>query len=355
MQMNIFDDDAFSAVSMTTAMEDTEFKPGLIGSMNLFDDVPISTTHVGVERRGSELALIATSERGAPLPEGNREGRKMRLFETIRIAKGQTLKASEIQNVRAFGTEGELETAVGYIARAANKLVNEVELTWEYQMLGAVQGVVLDADGSVIVDWFAEWNLPDPVVINFALNVDTTDVNAKCEEVIDQMALASKGAWTLGSRVVALCGKKFFAKLTRHKTVKEIYLNSQQVMNLARAGGVATQSQWGAGSFSSFEYGGILFVRYRGTDNFDTDAESGKSSFGVKDEEVKFFPADTPGIFEQAFSPGEAFEFVNTLGRKLYSLLLRDDKRNFWVRPEVYSYPLFICKRPEMLLRGVSQ
>lgn len=355
MQMNIFDDDAFSAVSMTTAMEDTTFKPGLIGSMNLFDDVLISTTHIGVERRGSELALIPTTERGAPLPEGKRDGRVMRLFETTRIAKGHTLKASEIQNVRAFGTEGELETAVEYIARATTKLTNEVELTWEYQMLGAVQGVVLDADGTVIVDWFAEWGLSAPAVINFALNVDTTDVNGKCEEVIDAMALASKGAWTLGSRVVALCGKGFFAKLTRHKTVKEIYLNSQQVMNLARAGGVATRSEWGAGSFSTFEYGGILFVRYRGTDTFDSAATAGTSSFGVKDNEVKFFPADTPGIFEQAFAPGEAFEFVNTLGRKLYSLLLRDEQRNFWVRPEVYSYPLFICKRPEMLLRGIAQ
>lgn len=352
MQMNIFDDDAFSAVSMTTAMEDTTFKPGLIGSLNLFDDVLISTTHVGVERRGSELALIPTSERGAPLPEGKRDGRKLKLFETTRIAKGHTLKASEIQNVRAFGTEGELETAVEYIARATTKLTNEVELTWEYQMLGAVQGLVLDADGTVIVDWFAEWDMAAPAVIDFQLDVATTDVNAKCAEVLDQMALASKGAWGMGSRAIGLCGKTFFTLLTGHKTVREVYLNSQQAMNLNRAYGVANQSQWGAGSYAVFDYGGILFVRYRGADNFNTAATEGLASLGIKDNEVKFFPADTPGVFEQAFAPGEAFDFVNTLGRKLYSLLLRDEKRNFWVRPEVYSYPLFICKRPEMLLRG---
>jgi hypothetical protein len=32
--------------------------------------------------------------------------------------------------------------------------------------------------------------------------------------------------------------------------------------------------------------------------------------------------------------------------------MLRDRDRDFWVRPEVYSYPLFICTRPEMLLEA---
>jgi hypothetical protein len=86
MHMDIFNDDAFSAVSMTTALEDFDFKPDLIGSMNLFEDVPIATTHVSVERQGNHLALIPTTPRGAPINEGVRDRRNLRSYETSRIA-----------------------------------------------------------------------------------------------------------------------------------------------------------------------------------------------------------------------------------------------------------------------------
>jgi len=100
MHMNVFNHNAFSTVTMTEAMEDYDFKPDLIGSLGLFEDVPISTTHISVERRGNELRIIKTSPRGAPLEEAGRDQRNIRLFETSRIAKGDTISASEIQNMR---------------------------------------------------------------------------------------------------------------------------------------------------------------------------------------------------------------------------------------------------------------
>lgn len=358
MHMDIFNDDAFSAVSMTTALEDFEFKPNLIGSLNLFENVPIATTAVGIERRGNTLSIIPTSERGAPLPEGKRDGRNYRMFETVRIAKGHTIQASEIQNIRAFGEESELETMLEYVGRYEAKLVGDVELTWENMMLGAVMGKVLDADGSTIVDWFDEWNIALPAEIDFALDTADTDIEEKCREVIEVMKRNSKGAWNLSTYVVGLCGKSFFNKLTKHKTIRETYLNTQQANTLNRAFGVANGSPFRAGSIATFEYGGILFIRYQEADGFDfaaseaTNAAKGKDGMGVQSKRVKFFPVNAPGVFQKAFAPGESWEWANTIGRELYSLMIRDKDRNFWVRPEVYSYPLFICTRPEMLLRG---
>lgn len=358
MEMNIFDDDAFSAVSMTEALEDFEFKPNLIGSMNLFENIPISTTDVGVERRGNTLALIPTTPRGGPIPEGQRDGRNLRKYSTVRIAKGHTLQASEIQNIRPFGDAGELETMISYVGRYETKLVNEVELTWENMMLGAVQGKVLDADGSVIVDWYSEWGLTAPAEIDFALDTATTDVGQKCRQVVRTMQKAARGAWTIGTRVVGLAGDSFFDKLTGHKTVRETYLNRDKADELNRFFGIATGApdSFRAGSYATFDYGGIFFINYRGADAFDEDAaegaETGLASLGIQSKRCKFFPVGAPGIFQKAFAPGESWEWANTLGRELYSLMIRDDKRNFWVRPEVYSYPLYICTRPEMLLRA---
>jgi hypothetical protein len=48
----------------------------------------------------------------------------------------------------------------------------------------------------------------------------------------------------------------------------------------------------------------------------------------------------------------ESFDFVNTPGKDMYVLPIFDRDRNMWWRQEVYSYPLFICKRPEVLYSG---
>lgn len=66
MDMNFFKHDAFSATTMMKAIENYEFQPGLISSLNLFEEVETSTTVVGIERRDNTLSLIQTSERGAP-------------------------------------------------------------------------------------------------------------------------------------------------------------------------------------------------------------------------------------------------------------------------------------------------
>lgn len=358
MHMDIFNDDAFSAVTMTTAMEDYEFKPNFIGSLNLFDDIPTTTAMVSIERRGNTLAIIPTTPRGAPLPEGKLDGRTVRGFEAPRIAKGHTLQASAIEGIRSFNTEADLETMIEFVGRYERKLVGDVELTWENMMLGAVMGKVLDADGTVIVDWFAEWGISQPAEIDFALDTDTTDIEEKCREVIEVMKRNSKGAWNISTYVIGLAGKSFFNKLTKHKTIRETYLSTQQAQMLNRAMGVAAGSPFRSGTIATFEHGGITFVRYQEADNFNftddeaTKNEKGKDGMGVQSKRCKFFPVDAPGVFQVAWAPGETFDFVNTLGRPLYSMMIRDRDRNAWVRPEVYSYPLYICTRPEMLLRA---
>ncbi|MCW1744220.1 major capsid protein [Rhizobium sp. 1AS11] len=356
--MDIFNDDAFSVVTMTTALEDFEFKPNYIGSLNLFEDVPTATDMVTIERRGNTLSIIQTTERGAPLPEGQTDGRTIRGYRAPRIAKGHTLQASAIQGIRAFNTESDLETMIGYVGRYSAKLVGDVELTWENMMLGAITGKVLDADGSTIVDWFAEWGIPVPDEIDFALDTVDTNIEEKCREVIEVMKRNSKGAWNNSTYIIGLCGKSFFNKLTMHKTIRETYLSTAQAQMLNRAMGLANGSGFRSGTIATFDHGGILFIRYQEADGFNFTADeatikaAGKNGMGVQSKRCKFFPVNAPGVFQVAYAPAETFDFVNTIGRPLYQMLIRDRDRNAWVRPEIYSYPLFICTRPEMLLRA---
>jgi hypothetical protein len=67
---------------------------------------------------------------------------------------------------------------------------------------------------------------------------------------------------------------------------------------------------------------------------------------------VKFVPVNVPGLFECAWAPAETFDFVNTPGKPLYAIPVKDLARNAWQRMELYSYPLHFCTRPAALLRG---
>ena len=331
--LDIFSNDAFSAVQMTAAVEKVPYRPQFLGALNIFEPVPVRTITVAIEKRENTLALIQTSNRGAPLAEQTLEKRDIRDFRTVRVAKGDTIYADEIQNMRAFGSETELQTVQAEVARRMGRLREDMELTRENMRLGAVQGIVTDADASTIIDWYGAWGLSQPAEINFALDQATTDVRKKCAQVVRAMAKAAKGAWTPGTRIHALCGDTFYDDLIGHDSVKETYRNWAAAADLRQDM-----------TYESFPFGGIVFHNYRGTDDDTT--------ITVAADKAKFFPVGAPGIFQVAQSPAEFIEFVNTPGREVYALTIPDRDRNAWVRVELYAYPLFVCTRPEVLQRA---
>ena len=99
-------------------------------------------------------------------------------------------------------------------------------------------------------------------------------------------------------------------------------------------------------AFDSFDFAGITWLNYRGSDD--------NSTIKIADDKVKFFPVGAPGIFREAMAPGETVDWVNTPGKPVYVLPIFDQLRRRWWKMETYAYPLFICTRPEVLLSGRS-
>lgn len=332
-EMTIFLDNAFRAATLTTALNRRPHKPGFLGSLGIFAPKPVRTVTVAVESRNGVLSLIKTSERGAPLAQADADKRDIRDYRTVRIAKGDTLHAHEIQGIRAWGTTSELQQVINEVAQRLSNLQDDVDLTHEHMMLGAIQGIVLDADGSTIRNWYTEFNIPQPAEVDFELDDSSTDVRGKCTAVVRAMARAGQGGMLPTTQVHALAGDGFYDKLIAHDHVRDTYLNQQGASELRD--GTA---------FESVRFGGITFHNYRGTDD--------NSTVAVDAGECKFFPVGGKDVFEVAQSPAETFDFVNTPGQPSYAMLIPDKDRNAWVKPEVYSYPLHICTRPGMLQRA---
>ena len=331
--MDIFTSDAFRTVELTGAVERLPFVPEFLDSLGIFTPTPSRTRHVAIERRNGVLSLVKTSPVGAPLVNLVDDKRDIRDVRTVRIAKDTTIYAEELNGIRAFGTETELMQVQAEGMRRLGRVKNDISLTLENMRLGAIQGVLADSDGSVIQNWYTFWGITAPALIDFNMDSLTIDVTQQCKNVVRTMMRAGQGAFRLTTRVHALAGDNFYDALIQHPSVKQFYLNWQA------ASAAREQS---ADVFGSFEFGGIVWHNYRGTDDNTTVA--------VPTNRAAFFPVGAPDVFQVAYGPAEFEPWINTPGNELYALTIPDLERRAFTKFELYSYPLHICTRPEMLL-----
>lgn len=337
--MDIFTNSAFSMTSLSGAIKKVGYKPQLLGSLGIFEPMPVRTRAIFVERTEGKLRLIPSSPIGAPPKELVTDPRNAVPLKTTRLAEGFTLYAEEIQGIRAFGSETELaQVQAEYLKRMAS-VRDDMDLTHEYHRLGALQGLLLDADGtSVIYNYFTEFGVVEPAAIDFDLDNATPASGAlrlKCAEVIRSMTRSAAGAFTPGTTIHALTGDAFYDSLITHPEVEKTYLNWQAAADLRQDR-----------SFQAFTYGGITWHNYQGTDD--------NSTVAIDPDEAKFFPVGAKDVFKKAMAPAEFGPYVNTLGQDTYAMNIPDRDRQAWTRGELYSYPLYFCQRPDVLRKGVK-
>jgi hypothetical protein len=338
LTMDVFNSDPFKATSLSTAIEKMDYVPNLLGQIpDLFVPDPVRTEDIWIEERSVGAVILPTSPRGTAPHQTGGDRRKARAFKTVRISDASRITASELQGIRAFGSETELMQLQVEVARRQMKMKRNFDLTFENLRMGAVLGAVYDADGtSLIYDWAAEFGQTIPAEIDFDLDNATPAegaVRKKCTAVRRSINTGLKGVG-VARNIVGICGDAFWDDLTSHPEVIKTYLNWAAAADLRNGHG----KEW-----SAFRYGEIDFVNYRGTDDGTT--------LSVGTDKVKFFPTGA-GIFRWALSPGESFEHVNTLGQSTYSMIVLDKDRNMWADVEAYSYPLPVCTMPQALHRG---
>lgn len=337
--LDIFNNNRFSMMSLTGAVDKIDYVPSFLGSQNLFEVRPVNSETVFIDRRARSVALISTTPRGAPTPQAAKETRDMVGLTTPRVIKGDFITAAEVANIRAFNRENDVEVLTTEVARRMGNLRVDHELTMEYHRLGAIQGILLDADGTTVIqNYFDLMGVTAPSAINFALTTAATDVRGKCTALVRGMARSAKGAFTPATTVHSLTGDTFFDQLINHPTVRETYIQQE---GAALRAGVA---------FSSFTFGGITWHNYQGTDD--------NSTVAVPEGEARFYPVNARGVFQQALSPADEFvAYAGQMGRSIYAMQYADHHDPQVQRGrhlDVGNYPLHICARPEVLRSGVA-
>lgn len=322
-EISIFEDDAFSVSSLLSVINDEPVIAGQIGRSGLFEEEGVSTTTVQIEKDGTTLALVPAASRGGVGLSVLADKRDLIPFNTVHLPEVFSILADEIQGIRAVGSLTELESAERVVQRRLLKAQQQLDLTHEYQRVGAINGKVVDADGkSVLLDIFQRFGLKAPAAFSFELANPQTDISVKCVTVLDKQEDALGNVTGTGAH--AWCGKTFWNKLISHPNVRETYLASEAASALR------------GDRRNAFEFGGILWERYRGKH---------KGTAFIADNQARVVPEGVMGLFVTAFAPADYMETVNTEGLPFYAKLERMpfDKG---IAGEAQSNPLHLCTKP---------
>ncbi len=338
--LDIFNTDPFSVHNLTLAIDKLPYVPGRIGRLNLFQQSPITTQIAIIEERQGTLSLLPTMPRGSSnQTTQSSDRRRLKAFPVPHVPNWDAVLAGDLEGKRAFGSETQTEIFSQVLNDRLEKMKNDHEVTWEYHRVGALHGIVLDADGSTpVVNWFTEWgitettvpfNFYDPGTFDDAAPI--ADMKQRCQRV-KRLMQDALGATSFRG-IHALCGDRFFDAFVSHATVRRAYERYQE-------NSFARTLQDGEGGF---EFGGITWENYRGSvggvDFFD-------------DEECRFIPTGTRDIFVEVTAPADFVETVNTRGQKLYA----KQERMEWdkgIKLHTQSNTLMMCTRPACLLKGV--
>ena len=335
--VDVLNDDAFSVTTMTDAINETESAPDRLEKLNLFRPNPVRTESIVIERSEHSLSLVRTSGRGEDPEVRGRDPRNLKRLNSVRLALSNRIKASEFQFIRQLGTTEAIAAVQKEFAKELLILKEDIRATHEHMRLGALQGLLVDADGSVHYDYFDEFKIEENEPIEFDL-VSLKDGELKAlitQTLVRPMKRAAKGARY--SEIRAVCGDNFWDNLIKSPEVRETYKVQMDGHTLR-----------GKGTDFELHYADVIWENYVGTDDNKTVA--------LKPDEVRFFPAgERSNVFEVAWSPGESFDDIGSDGMPFYVMQLMDHDRRFHVDLEIYSYPLFYPRRPKMLFKGVMK
>ena len=337
---NPFLNPGFSMASLTAAINLIPNRYGRLEALNLFPVKPVRTRQIIVEEYAGRLNLLPTRAPGSPGTVGERGKRNLRSFVVPHIPHDDVVLPEEVQGIRAFGSETEMEAISGVLARHLETMRNKHAITLEHLRMGALKGKILDADGSEIIDLFDAFKIGQTTIpFKFSVKADEGKLKLACYDLLSKMEDGLDGELMTGVHV--LCSPGFFRALTTHAETKTAYTNWLQgsmLISDVRAG---------------FNYTGVTFEEYRGKASFlDANGNMATRDF-IAEGEAHAFPLGTVDTFSTYFAPADFNETVNTLGQSLYA---KQAPRQFDRGTDLHtqSNPLPMCHRPGVLIKLTS-
>ncbi|WP_027521757.1 major capsid protein [Bradyrhizobium sp. Ec3.3] len=341
---DIFNDDAFSLTSMVAAINEIDHVPSRAGTLAFAGTAQgVNTDTIVIERKGVTLTLVPTAPRGSSAQKELPTKANLRSTVIPHVPVEDTIRADEVKGVREFGTTDQLRTVQSVVNARLAKMASRLDLTLENHRLGALKGQIIDADGvTVLTDLFELFGVknsanavgPEVFDLDFdGLASEDTDLRVKCQVIKRFLTQNAKTVLPNGWTPWVFCGDNLFDALLSQPDVKEVFkTQSDQERRLGDNY-----------AYGVFEFGGIVWENYRGTDD-NTTVTIGK-------DEGRGFIVGAPGLYSEFYAPADYIETVNTIGLPRYAKLAPDTRFNKFVDVEAQMNPLPLCMRPKTLFK----
>lgn len=324
--IDIFKDDAFSLQTLTQAINNPpagQVVPTMLDALFAGGEEGITTTAVSIERDNDSLVLVPAAERGAPGLAVSTNRRDMVNLNTFHLPQVDAVMADEIQGVRAFGSETELQTLQAVVNRKVFKMRKQIAATLAFHRIGALKGTIYDANGtSVLLDLFDRFGFTKQTV-DFKFSESITDIaqkirdaKRKAEDVIGDTGIIV--GW------IGLAGRNWFDGLVGHDSVTQAY-------QLWTAAGSPMRNDVRGG----FDYQEVTWREFYG--------KVGSVTF-IDPDKALLIPIVAEN-FQTRFAPANYMETVNTIGLPFYAKQW-DIEGGKGVKLEAQSNPLAYCPKP---------
>lgn len=303
MITDVFQGDLFSTVSLTAAVNKLPYKPQELAQWLPWNAQGIATTVAVIEERDGSFDIVPAVPRGSAPTQAIGNPRAARPLVVPHYPLEATILASEIQGVRSFGSDSDLETIESKRSEKLERASFSQEVTAEFVRAGALSGLIRNKDGSTLIDLHETFGVArNTHDINFASA--TTDVIA---ELIDAK---EKSEDELGAYLVdgfqLIAGRTLFKAVISHPSVKSAWERWQD--------GAALR----ADNRKGFEVVEGVFLR--------SYAKGKVGSVSFIDPAESFLAPVADGLYETRYAPADTIDFANTIGIPTY------------VVPEVMEY-----------------
>ncbi len=338
MLNGIFTNPAFGMEALTDSILQIPYMPTQARALGIFANEGIPTTTLDIELDAINFSLIPNTKRGAPATNYREGKRVMRSLKVPHLQLADTIHPEEIQGVRLFGSANELVSAQAVVQRRLMGMAMSHDATLEYQSVGALTGVIYDADGStVIYNLFTEFGISQ-TSFDFLLGDANQDMKHLCLKVVRAIKVAL-GAM-MYQRIHCFCGKDWFDAFVAHPDVVAAYRLWQ---DRSSGGGGQYGDFARSDNRSGFEFAGITFENYIG----------GVTSDFIPAGEAHFFPVGVPNLFRTVFAPGNFWSTANTIGLPRYAVG-EPMRMGRGLELLTESNPLCYCTRPLTLVKATT-
>ncbi len=326
--------DRYSCTELTEAINNIDSGFGIITKSGLFTGKSIKTTTVSIEYSEGRLTVLADRDRDGETVYQRKRNRKPITFNMPFFPYSKPIKASDVQDIRKFGTTDELESIDSVIEEYQTDARYNHDVTLEFMEIGALLGKVMDGEGNVIADLYKKFDVAQPTA-TFNWGKSTFDLPATCRSILRMIKKGMRGDVYTG--VEAKCSPTFWDNLMADENFQkayQFYLQSNPMRDDVRDG---------------FSYMGIVWSEY----SVSASKPNGDELEFIPDGEAVFYPVGSKNTFRYFKAPGDFIEAANTMGIDMYSKIW-ENPNGRGMTLETQSSRLPINMRPLAVVKGVK-